>query len=68
MSGGTSESSDGPGLDAGDTVTEETHGAVEMCIIQIRYFIYCLPVQIDGVLFPVEFYSQTGPWAYQEFY
>ena len=36
VSGRTSESSDRPSLGAGDTVTEETHGTVEICVIQMR--------------------------------
>jgi hypothetical protein len=34
--GRTSESFDRPILGAGDTVTEETHGAVAICVIQMR--------------------------------
>jgi hypothetical protein len=33
VSGRTSESSDRPSRGAGDTVTEETHGTVEICVI-----------------------------------
>jgi hypothetical protein len=33
VSGRTGESSDRPSRGAGDTVTEETHGTVEICVI-----------------------------------
>jgi hypothetical protein len=39
VSGRTSESSDRPILGAGDTVTEETHGAVGICVIQMRFLV-----------------------------
>ena len=52
---------------AGDAVTEETHGTVNICILQIRYFIWYL-VQFGDILFPVQFHCRTGPGFHPEFY
>jgi hypothetical protein len=63
VSGRTSESSDRPILDAGDTETEETHGTLEICVIQMRSLVqYVLRVILLYIIvLSVKFHCQNSP-------
>jgi len=61
VSGRTSESSDRPSLGAGDKVTEETHGTVEICVIQMRSLVYHTLIMHYIIVLPVKFYYQNPP-------